>query len=68
MCILGKRLLKDLDVLTQCNKNPGGHLYNVYCHNVTNTTTTKCDPYYLESNVTIINGIRGLASGVFLGK
>ncbi|XP_043672366.1 solute carrier family 12 member 4 isoform X2 [Vespula pensylvanica] len=66
MCILGKRLLKDLDVLTQCNKNPGGHLYNVYCHNVTNTTTTKCDPYYLESNVTIINGIRGLASGVFL--
>ncbi|XP_035732735.1 solute carrier family 12 member 6-like isoform X6 [Vespa mandarinia] len=66
MCILGKRLLKDLDVLTQCNKNTGGYLHNVYCHNITNTTTTKCDPYYLESNVTIINGIRGLASGVFL--
>ncbi|KAK2580350.1 hypothetical protein KPH14_001246 [Odynerus spinipes] len=61
MCILGKRLLKDLDVLTECNKNVGGHLHNLYCGN-----STECDPYYADNNVTIINGIRGLASGVFL--
>ncbi|XP_025993316.1 solute carrier family 12 member 4 isoform X2 [Solenopsis invicta] len=60
MCVLGRRLLKDLNVLTDCNKNWGGPLHNVYCNG------TRCDPYYLENNLTIINGIRGLASGVFL--
>ncbi|XP_033328087.1 solute carrier family 12 member kcc isoform X3 [Megalopta genalis] len=60
MCLLGKRLLKDINVLEDCNKNVNGSLYQVYCKNAT------CDPYYLENNVTIINGIRGLASGVFL--
>ncbi|XP_071868595.1 solute carrier family 12 member kcc isoform X2 [Bombus fervidus] len=62
MCILGKRLLKDIDVLTECNKNVSGILHKLYCGN----STTKCDPYYMENNVTIVNGIRGLASGVFL--
>ncbi|XP_043583193.1 solute carrier family 12 member 4 isoform X2 [Bombus pyrosoma] len=62
MCILGKRLLKDINVLTDCNKNVSGVLHQIYCGN----STTKCDPYYVENNVTIVNGIRGLASGVFL--
>ncbi|XP_020289560.1 solute carrier family 12 member 4 isoform X2 [Pseudomyrmex gracilis] len=62
LCLLGKRLLKDLNVLTDCNKNVSGLLHKIYCGN----STTKCDPYYLENNLTIVNGIRGLASGVFL--
>lgn len=63
MCILGKRLLKDINVMTDCHKNVSGVLHQMYCGN-----STKCDPYYAENNVTIINGIRGLASGVFLGE
>ncbi|CAK9808493.1 Solute carrier family 12 member 6 [Anthophora plagiata] len=61
MCILGKRLLKDINVLQDCNKNVSGVLHQIYCGN-----STKCDPYYVENNATIVNGIRGLASGVFL--
>ncbi|XP_076657034.1 solute carrier family 12 member kcc isoform X2 [Halictus rubicundus] len=64
MCVLGKRLLKDINVLAECNKNVNGPLHQIYCGNT--TSTQKCDPYYLENNATIINGIRGLASGVFL--
>ncbi|XP_043515208.1 solute carrier family 12 member 4 isoform X2 [Frieseomelitta varia] len=62
LCVLGRRLLKDINVLTDCNKNVSGTLHRLYCGN----NTGKCDPYYLENNVTIKNGIRGLASGVFL--
>lgn len=64
MCVLGRRLLKDINVLTECNKNTSGILHQLYCGN---SSTSKCDPYYMENDVTIINGIRGLASGVFLG-
>lgn len=62
LCVLGRRLLKDITVLTECNKNFNGPLHKIYCNG------TKCDPYYLENNITIVNGIRGLASGVFLGE
>ncbi|KAK1118470.1 hypothetical protein K0M31_015167 [Melipona bicolor] len=62
LCILGRRLLKDINVLADCNKNVSGVLHRLYCGN----NTGKCDPYYLENNVSIVNGIRGLASGVFL--
>lgn len=65
MCLLGRRLLKDLNVLNDCNKNVSGVLHSLYCGN---STRSKCDPYYTENNLTIVNGIRGLASGVFLGK
>ncbi|KYQ55006.1 Solute carrier family 12 member 6 [Trachymyrmex zeteki] len=60
LCLLGRRLLKDINVFTDCNKNFNGALHNIYCNG------TKCDSYYLENNITIANGIRGLASGVFL--
>ncbi|XP_011260217.1 solute carrier family 12 member 6 isoform X2 [Camponotus floridanus] len=63
MCILGRRLLKDINILADCNKNVSGVLHGMYCGN---NTRSKCDPYYTENNVTIVNGIRGLASGVFL--
>ncbi|XP_015584917.1 solute carrier family 12 member 4 isoform X4 [Cephus cinctus] len=62
MCILGKRLLKDVTVPDECNKNPGGRLHNLFCGN----GTDECDEYYKENSVSIVNGIRGLASGVFL--
>lgn len=61
ICVLGKRLLKDLDVENDCNKNHGGVLEKLFCVNGTN-----CDPYYNQSKLEIKNGIRGLASGVFL--
>ncbi|KAH0949118.1 hypothetical protein HN011_009988, partial [Eciton burchellii] len=61
LCLLGRRLLKDINILTDCNKNVSGALHKIYCGN-----GTKCDPYYIENNLTIVNGIRGLASGVFL--
>ncbi|KZC06268.1 Solute carrier family 12 member 6 [Dufourea novaeangliae] len=64
MCTLGKKLLKDIDVMNDCNKNVSGVLHKLYCGNA--TVLHKCDPYYVENNLTIINGIRGLASGVFL--
>lgn len=99
MCVLGKRLLKEIS-MDNCNKTIGGVLHNVYC----NATTKVCDPYYqgtwirlidsvcvcvllyntdipfrwidwwfssifiwlfTENNLTIVQGIKGLASGVF---
>ncbi|XP_055312434.1 solute carrier family 12 member 4 isoform X3 [Sitodiplosis mosellana] len=60
MCVLGKRLLKDMK-LEDCHKTVGGFLHNTYC----NATTRLCDPYYETNNVTVVKGIKGLASGVF---
>ncbi|KMQ97050.1 solute carrier family 12 member 6, partial [Lasius niger] len=45
------------------NESLNGVLHSLYCGN---STRSKCDPYYTENNLTIVNGIRGLASGVFL--
>ncbi|XP_017780215.1 PREDICTED: solute carrier family 12 member 4 isoform X2 [Nicrophorus vespilloides] len=59
MCVLGKRLLKDIS-LNECNKTEGGALHRVFCN------TTTCDPYYESHNVSIVQGIKGLSSGVLL--
>lgn len=40
MCVLGKRLLKDIDVFRDCNKNTTGPLYKQFCG------TGQCDPYF----------------------
>lgn len=61
MCVLGKRLVKDISI-ENCNKTIGGPLHELFCHN-----TTSCDPYYDTHNVSIVKGIKGLASGVFMG-
>ncbi|XP_053986701.1 solute carrier family 12 member 4 isoform X2 [Hylaeus volcanicus] len=66
MCILGRRLLKDIDVMADCNKNTSGVLHQIYCKSNNSLLPNNCDPYYMQNNLTIINGIRGLASGVFL--
>ncbi|XP_051176249.1 solute carrier family 12 member 6 isoform X5 [Leptopilina boulardi] len=57
MCTLGNRLLKNVTA-EQCNRD---YLRNVYCNN-----SRECDTYFNENDVTIVNGIKGLASGVFL--
>lgn len=59
MCILGNRLLK-LDTINDCNKNVSGFLHKTFCPN-----NTRCDPYYAKNNLSIVNGIKGLKSGVF---
>ncbi|XP_074105082.1 solute carrier family 12 member kcc isoform X2 [Cotesia typhae] len=61
ICVLGKRLLKDIPI-TACYKNETSPLADIFC----NKTTQVCDAYYSSHNVSIINGIRGLSSGVFL--
>lgn len=42
MCVLGKRLLKDI-AITDCNKTINGPLYKQFC----NATTRICDEYYM---------------------
>ncbi|XP_026739053.1 solute carrier family 12 member 6 isoform X2 [Trichoplusia ni] len=58
MCVLGKRLLKDINI-NNCTKEIGAPLHQLFCPNNT------CDPYYLAHNVSIVQGIKGLKSGVF---
>ncbi|KAF6217197.1 hypothetical protein GE061_001551 [Apolygus lucorum] len=63
MCVLGKRLLKDIDI-NNCTKEIDGPLYNIFCtHNGTGKPV--CDPYFLNHEVEVRNGIKGLNSGVF---
>ncbi|XP_055839309.1 solute carrier family 12 member 6 isoform X2 [Episyrphus balteatus] len=58
MCVLGKRLLKDVP-LENCTKEEGGMIYNAFC------SGGECSAYYIANNVTKIKGIKGLSSGVF---
>ncbi|TDG40461.1 hypothetical protein AWZ03_013123 [Drosophila navojoa] len=57
MCVLGKRLLKDIPIENCTKEDP--LLYDLYCPD------RKCDEYYQNNNVTRVKGIKGLASGVF---
>lgn len=58
MCVLGKRLLKDI-AIENCTQEEGGQLWNIFC------AEQPCDPYFLSHNLSIVRGIRGLSSGVF---
>ncbi|XP_046751316.1 solute carrier family 12 member 4 isoform X2 [Diprion similis] len=61
MCVLGKRLLKDLKNVTGgCKTGPDGELDSIFCKNST------CDQYYKDHKPEVRNGVRGLASGVFM--
>ena len=62
MCVLGNRLLKDISI-DDCNKNSSGPLHKIFCGN-----SSTCDPYYEANDLYIVRGIKGLASGVFLGE
>ncbi|XP_063225978.1 solute carrier family 12 member 4 isoform X2 [Bacillus rossius redtenbacheri] len=61
MCVLGTRLLKDIKI-HECYKNSSGKLFELYCGN----SSATCEPYFEANNVTIVRGIKGLSSGVFL--
>ncbi|XP_054278489.1 solute carrier family 12 member 4 isoform X2 [Macrosteles quadrilineatus] len=63
MCVLGKRLLKDINI-ENCTKEEGGPLFNLFCNSSTGGLAG-CDPYFQEHNISIANGIMGLSSGVF---
>jgi hypothetical protein len=58
VCILGKRLLKDIPV-ENCTKEIDGPLYDIFCQN------RVCDPYFNAHNTSVERGIKGLKSGVF---
>lgn len=100
MCVLGKRLLKDINI-KNCSKEVDGILWNEFCVLNNNTKDRdyirnpelfksrelnwNCDPYFAgltyddwistnpikfnpphaASNITIVQGIKGLSSGVF---
>jgi potassium/chloride transporter 4/5/6 len=67
MCVLGKRLLKDINI-NDCNKKPFGPLHQIFCGNSSSEGAGSCDPYFEANNVSKVRGIKGLSSGVFLGK
>lgn len=50
MCVLGKRLLKDIDP-ANCTKDIDGPLHKLYC----NGTSTHCEDYYNCKCKTISN-------------
>ncbi|KAG0710413.1 Solute carrier family 12 member 6 [Chionoecetes opilio] len=65
MCILGARLLSQVD---NCTKDPDGPLWSIYCAKENNTVATNiedCDPYFQTHNLTQRGGIVGMASGLF---
>ena len=69
MCVLGNRLIKDIEVETECHKNFGGPLHKAFCTNWTGPATLSgCEPYYEKHELRIINGIKGLRSGVLKSK
>ncbi|XP_017839242.1 solute carrier family 12 member 4 isoform X2 [Drosophila busckii] len=57
MCVLGKRLLKDIPIANCTKEDP--MVLDLYCPN------HKCDDYFQNNNLTHVKGIKGLASGVF---
>lgn len=74
--MLGNRLLSEENT-GNCTKEEGSPLWNLFCKyqdeivdSVSNLTArvAKCDPYFEAHNTSRIQGIRGLASGVFLGN
>lgn len=48
MCVLGKRLLKDIPI-DNCTKEAGGPLYKIFCQDNT------CDPYFEGLYISIRN-------------
>jgi len=63
MCVLGTRLIQQ-DGAGNCTKEPGSALFNQFCrpHEFNGVV---CDEYFEKHNVSIVNGIKGLSSGVF---
>ncbi|XP_073443787.1 solute carrier family 12 member 7 isoform X3 [Dendrobates tinctorius] len=68
LCLLGNRVLakRNLDICAKyiSNSTINEALWNKFC-STTNDSTT-CDPYFLTNDITEIQGIPGVASGVFI--
>lgn len=68
LCVLGDRLLDD-ELVGNCTKIPDTPLWNLYCANGTTWETaneTTCDPYFYKHDLTQVQAIPGLASGIFM--
>lgn len=63
MCVLGTRLIQE-DGAGNCTKDPGSALWNQFCrpHDFNGIV---CDEYFEKHNTTVVQGIKGLSSGVF---
>ncbi|ODM89739.1 Solute carrier family 12 member 6 [Orchesella cincta] len=59
MCVLGNRLLQQVN--GTCSKESSSALHKEFC-----PFGAMCDSYFQTHNVSIVNGIQGLSSGVFL--
>ena len=72
VCLLGNRTLsrRGFDVCakvhTANNSSVTTALWSIFCNG--STDSTSCDQYFLHNNVTEIQGIPGVASGVLLGE
>ncbi|XP_066441245.1 solute carrier family 12 member 7-like isoform X1 [Eleutherodactylus coqui] len=68
ICLLGNRVLakRSLDICAKyiSNNTINEALWNKFC--ITTNYSTTCDPYFIANNLTEIQGIPGVASGVLL--
>ncbi|KAG8572251.1 hypothetical protein GDO81_011994 [Engystomops pustulosus] len=68
MCLLGNRVLakRNLEICAKyiSNNTINEALWNKFC--ITTNESTTCDPYFMANNITEIQGIPGVASGVLL--
>ena len=71
--MLGDRLLT-LDSVTMngtmmCTKNVTGPIHQLYCHQVNKTSDEyECDEFFNKHETSILKGIPGLGSGIFISK
>ncbi|XP_010642356.1 solute carrier family 12 member 7 [Fukomys damarensis] len=70
VCLLGNRTLakRSFDTCAKVhmvnNASEGTMLWGLFCNG--SSPSAACDPYFMQNNVTEIQGIPGVASGVFL--
>lgn len=72
MCLLGNRTLarRGFEACTKALTGPNGSvntaLWMLFCNG--SALTASCDEYFTQNNVSEIQGIPGVASGVLLGE
>lgn len=72
VCLLGNRTLsrRSFDACVKAyvtdNNSAASALWGLFCNGSQPSAT--CDEYFIQNNVTEIQGIPGAASGVFLGE
>lgn len=64
LCKLGNRLLQ-LDGSGNCTKERGSPLYEQFCVVQNEFDGGVCDDYFMRHNVSKVQGIKGMSSGVF---